>query len=87
MNPNNKNQLFRLSAVLYADSNYVVSAKTTLKKIVETALFTIEQASVSIHELIDFILDNYNFHIEEEEIVAKKIINSLLPVNPLYWHF
>jgi len=68
MNPNNKNQLFRLSAVLYADSNYVVSAKTTLKKIVETALFTMEQASVSIHELIDFILDNYNLHIEEEEI-------------------
>ena len=32
MNPNKKNQLLRLSAVLYADNNYDVSSKTTLKK-------------------------------------------------------
>lgn len=68
MNPNNKNQLFRLSAVLYADNNYLVSGKTTLRKIIETGLFAMERNSVSIHELIDFIFDNYNLHVDETEI-------------------
>ncbi len=68
MNPNNKNQLFRLSAVLYADNNYIVSGKTTLRKIIETGLFAMGRDSVSVHELIDFILNNYNLHIDEAEI-------------------
>jgi len=74
MNPQNKNQLFRLSAVLYADNNYIVSGKTTLKKIIETGLFAMERDSVTIHELIDFILDNYNLHVDEAEII--EIISS-----------
>jgi hypothetical protein len=69
MNPKNKNQLFRLSAVLYADNNYIVSSKTTLRKIIETGLFAMETDSVSIHDLIDFIFDNYNLHIDEAEIL------------------
>lgn len=69
MNPKNKNQLFRLSAVLYADNNYIVSSKTTLRKIIETGLFAMERNSVSIHDLIDFIFDNYNLHIDEAEIL------------------
>lgn len=69
MNPKNKNQLFRLSAVLYAESNYVVSGKTTLRKIIETGLFAMERDSVSIHELIDFIFENYNLHIDEVELI------------------
>jgi hypothetical protein len=68
MNPKNKNQLFRLSAVLYADNNYIVSSKTTLRKIIETGLFAMEKDSVSIFELIDFIFENYNLHIDESEI-------------------
>ncbi len=55
MNPNNKNQLFRLSAVLYADNNYIVSGKTTLRKIIETGLFAMGRDSVSVHELIDLV--------------------------------
>lgn len=74
MNPNNKNQLFRLSAVLYSESNYVVSGKTTLRKIIETGLFAMERDSVSIHELIDFIFENYNLHIDEVELI--EIITS-----------
>jgi hypothetical protein len=69
MNPKNKNQLFRLSAVLYADNNYIVSSKTTLRKIIETGLFAMERDSVSIHDLIDFIFENYNLHIDEAEIL------------------
>jgi len=69
MNPQNKNELFRLSAVLYADNNYIVSGRTTLRKVVETGLFAMKKDSVSVHELIDFILDNYNLHIDEAEIV------------------
>ena len=57
MNPNKKNQLLRLSAVLYADNNYDVSSKTTLKKIIETGLFATEKDSVNIHKLIDFIFE------------------------------
>ncbi|MEA1787674.1 hypothetical protein U1E44_16350 [Arenibacter sp. GZD96] len=69
MNPKNKNQLFRLSAVLYADNNYLVSSDTTLRKIIETGLFAMERNSVTIHELIDFIFDNYNLHIDEVELI------------------
>ncbi|MDA9343568.1 hypothetical protein N9R06_00540 [Algibacter sp.] len=69
MNPKNKNQLFRLSAVLYADNNYIVSSKTTLRKIVETGLFAMEKDSVSIHKVIDFIFANYNLHLDEEELI------------------
>ena len=69
MKPKNKNQLFRLSAVLYADNNYIVSSKTTLRKIVETGLFAMEKDSVSIHKVIDFIFANYNLHLDEEELI------------------
>src|SRR5690606_111950 len=68
MDPKNKNQLFRLSAVLYADNNYIVSGKTTLRKIIETGLFAMEKDSVKIDELIDFVFDNYNLHLDESEI-------------------
>jgi hypothetical protein len=81
MNPKNKNQLFRLSAVLYADNNYLVSSKTTLRKIIETGLFAMERDSVSIHELIDSIFDNYNLHIDEaeiEEVVSSEKQDSFL---------
>jgi hypothetical protein len=81
MNPKNKNQLFRLSAVLYADNNYLVSSKTTLRKIIETGLFAMERDSVRSHELIDFIFDNYNLHIDEaeiEEMVSSKHQDSFL---------
>ncbi len=81
MNPNNKNQLFRLSAVLYADNNYLVSSRTTLRKIIETALFAMERDSVSIHDLIDFIFNNYNLQIAEvelEEVILSKKQDSFL---------
>jgi hypothetical protein len=81
MNPKNKNQLFRLSAVLYADNNYLVSSKTTLRKIIETGLFAMDRDSVSSHDLIDFIFDNYNLHIDEaeiEEIVLSKQQDTFL---------
>jgi hypothetical protein len=74
MNPENKNQLFRLSAVLYADNNYLVSSKTTLRKIIETGLFAMERDSVSLYDLIDFIFDNYNLHIDEVEI--QEVVSS-----------
>ena len=38
MNTNPTNELFRLSAILYADNNYEVSPKTTHRKIIESAL-------------------------------------------------
>lgn len=62
-------QLFRLSAVLYADNNYEVSSNTILRKVIECALLSNENP-LSIHELIDFTFSTYHLNLSEEEIVS-----------------
>jgi hypothetical protein len=66
----NKNQLFRLAAVLYADNNYEVAPKTILRKVIESALLSNGNKPVNIHQLIDFIHQNYNLHLDETEVKA-----------------
>ncbi len=68
MNKENKNQLFRLAAVLYADNNYDIAPKIIIKKVLESALISNANKSMSIHQLIDFIYDNYNLHFDEQEL-------------------
>lgn len=65
-----KNQLFRLATVLYADNNYEVSSKTILRKIIESALLSNGNKYIDIHQLIDFIHENYNLHFDEIEITT-----------------
>ena len=65
-------------------TNYIVSGKTTLRKIIETGLFAMGRDSVSVHELIDFILNNYNLHIDEaeiNEIITAEKQESFLVIN------
>lgn len=70
----NKNQLFRLATVLYADNNYEVAPKTIIKKVIESALLSNGNKSISTHNLIDFIFDTYNLHLDELEV--KNIVKS-----------
>ena len=69
-----KNQLFRLATVLYADNNYEVAPKTIHRKIIESSLLDNENRQMSIHDIIDYIDENYHFTFDEEEI--KSIVNN-----------
>lgn len=69
-----KTQLFRLATVLYADNNYEVAPKTIHRKIIESVLLECNAKEYSIHQIIDFIQDNYNITFEEE--VIKDIVNN-----------
>ena len=68
------NQLFRLAAVLYADNNYEVTPKTIHRKIIESVLLESNSVECTVHQIIDFIHDNYNLLFEEE--VIKEIVNN-----------
>ena len=75
MNQENKNQLFRLAAVLYADNNYEVAPKTIHRKIIESVLLECGSREYSVHQIIDFIQNRYNITFEEDaltEIVTSK---------------
>lgn len=69
-----KNQLFRLAAVLYADNNYEVTSKTIHRKIIESVLLECNSVEFTVHQIIDFINDNYNIIFEEETI--KEIVKN-----------
>lgn len=68
------NQLFRLAAVLYADNNYEVTPKTIHRKIIESVLLESKSVECTVHQIIDFIHDNYNLLFEEE--IIKEIVNN-----------
>ena len=65
-----KNKLFRLAAVLYADNNYEVKPKTIYKKIIESVLIECGSKECSIHQIIDFAQNKYNIVFEESTIVG-----------------
>ena len=69
MKTNTSNEIFRLSAILYADNNYEVSSSTTLRKIVESAIFENGNEFISIPDLCIFIANIYDIIISEEEII------------------
>ena len=74
MNNSNQTKLFRLAAVLYADSNYEVSPKLTLKRIIESALLSNNNKPMSIQSLVDYIRKTYSLYLDETEI--NKIIED-----------
>lgn len=69
MNINSTNELFRLSAILYADNNYEVSPQTTHRKIIESAIFENGNKFISIPNLCNYINDTYELIFSEEEIL------------------
>lgn len=68
MNANPTNELFRLSAILYADNNYEVSPKTTHRKIIESALIENGNQFISISKLCIYINNTYELVFSENEI-------------------
>lgn len=75
MNEERQHQLFRLSAVLYADNNYEVAPKTIHRKVIESALLECGMEEYSVHQIIDFIQERYSITFDEElvrEIVTSK---------------
>ena len=70
----NKNQLFRLAAVLYADNNYEVAPKTIIRKVIESALLSNGNKAINLHKLIDFVYETYNLHFDELEV--KSIVTN-----------
>jgi hypothetical protein len=79
----NKNELFRLAAVLYADNNYEVSTKVIHRKILDSALLDSDNSDLTVHSLIDYIDDKYSLIISEDEIfnILKKYPESFLTNN------
>ena len=74
MSEEHKNQLFRLAAVLYADNNYEVTPKTIHRKIIESVLLECNSVEFTVHQIIDFVNDNYKIIFEEETI--KEIVKN-----------
>ena len=68
------NDLFRLSAILYADNNYEVSSQTIHKKIIESALYTNDNKYISILDLCQEIEGLYKLVFTEDDIL--NVINS-----------
>ena len=68
MNEERQHQLFRLSAVLYADNNYEVAPKTIHRKIIESALLECGMEEYSVHQIIDFIQERYSITFDEESV-------------------
>jgi hypothetical protein len=75
MNSRNKNNFFRLSAVLYANNNDLISSDRILKQVIEVALFSIENQWVQLSYLVSFIENNYNLNIDESEIEKISIVD------------
>ena len=80
MNTNPTNELFRLSAILYADNNYEVSPKTTHRKIIESALIENGNQFITIPNLCIYINATYELVFSEDEIndIIKSPKNSSL---------
>lgn len=74
MNPESQNQLFRLAAVLYADNNYEVAPKTIHRKVIESVLLECGAVEYSVHQIIDFIQEQYSITFDEESV--KEIVTS-----------
>lgn len=74
MNEERQHQLFRLSAVLYADNNYEVVPKTIHRKVIESALLECGMEEYSVHQIIDFIQERYSITFDEESV--REIVTS-----------
>lgn len=72
-----ENNIFRLSALLYKDSNYDIKKENTLRKIIES-LFIEENKIISVFDTIELCESIYNLNISEEDVsrVIKKYNSS-----------
>jgi hypothetical protein len=63
-----KKDIFRLAAVLYADNNYEVNPKTIHRKIIESVFLDNNNSQSSIHVIINIIEKDYGFIFDFEEV-------------------
>lgn len=68
MTINQKREIFRLAAVLYADNNYEVNPKTIHRKIIESVFLDNNNEAISSHSIIEFIEKDYGFIFDFEEV-------------------
>lgn len=66
--------IFRLSAILYADQNYNLSTRTTIRKIIEAVFLELDEDSITIDKIIDYCKEKYYLDFDYEEI--KSIVND-----------
>jgi hypothetical protein len=69
MSQNNRENIFRLSAILYKDENYNVKRETIIKKIIES-IFINKNERLRVFEAIKFCEDNYSLSLGEEELIS-----------------
>lgn len=63
-----KTELFRISANIYANNNYEISPKQIHKKIIENALLLMGDEGFTIGEIQHYISTNYSLSFSDEEI-------------------
>ena len=64
---NQQQNIFRVSAILYSNNNYIISPKQIYRKIIEDALFY-QQECISVDELSKYIEENYSLVFSSQEI-------------------
>lgn len=74
---NQQQNIFRVSAILYSNNNYIISPKQIYRKIIEDALFY-QQECISVDELSKYIEENYSlvFSSQEIEMTLDDTLNS-----------
>lgn len=75
MDTQQKQNIFRLSATIYANNNYEISTIQLHKRVIEDALLQIDNSDgVSLDYLADYIEREYLFGFSDEEL--KKVLNN-----------
>ena len=69
----NKSDIFRLAAVLYADSNDDVSTEKVYRRIIESIFIDNENKKLTLSGIIELINKKYSLIFSEEDII--KYIN------------
>jgi hypothetical protein len=72
---NKQKEIFRLSAVLYADYNYDINKAQIIRKIIESVLVEKENRQIAIDDIIDFCQNAYNLTFSFDEISS--VINNI----------
>ncbi len=75
MNQQQQANIFRLSAILYANDNYTISPVQLHRKVIEDALYQLSDSNgVTIEGLANFISDRYLIHFTDEEV--RQVLNN-----------
>lgn len=91
----NKSDIFRLAAVLYADSNDDVSTEKVYRRIIESIFIDNENKKLTLSGIIELINKKYSLIFSEEDIIKYinykgKFIydsNNIIDVNLEQGHF